>query len=144
MKIIHFLLFFAFPVVCTSQQIKLTGQVSIHNSKYKTGKIKYVEDAFVEAPFTKSSNTDNAGRFELDFVGIKAGTPVKIQVKKSGLEVVNDYELGEVVISRLTPLKVYLINEGELAKAQTELYNISKKALFSQKDALIARLRSSE
>lgn len=143
-KFIRFLLFFAIPVVCNSQQIKLTGQVSIHNSKYNTGTIEYVKDAYVTAPLTKSSNTDNEGKFELDFVGIKAGTPIRVQVDKAGLEVVNEYDLKEVIISRITPLKVYLTPKGELVKAQTELYNISREALFTQKDALISRLKSTE
>jgi tetratricopeptide (TPR) repeat protein len=126
-----------------SQQIKLRGQVSIHNSKYNTGTIQYVKDAYITAPFTKADNTDDSGRFELEFVEIDAGTAVKVQVEKTGSEVVNEYDLQRVIISMKLPLRVYLTTKGQLAIAQTELYNISMKALFVQKDALIARLNAS-
>ncbi|MCB0376341.1 MAG: hypothetical protein KDD04_10515, partial [Sinomicrobium sp.] len=57
-----------------SQQIRLKGSVTVHNSKYETGKIQYVKDAFVTAPFSKPSGTDDKGTFALEFVGIKPGT----------------------------------------------------------------------
>lgn len=127
-----------------SQQIKLNGQLSIHNSKYNTGKIEYVKDVYITAPFAKPATSDDNGQFELEFVGIDAGTPVKVQVEKEGLEVVNDYELQRVVLGRIVPLQIYLTTKGQLAIAQTELYKISKAALLAQKDALIKRLHSNE
>lgn len=127
-----------------SQQIKLNGQISIHNSKYNTGKIEYVKLASVTAPFSKPATSDDNGQFELEFVGIAAGTSVKVQVEKDGLEIVNDYDLQRVILGRQLPLQIYLTAKGQLAIAQTELYNISKTALFAQKDTLIARLRANE
>ena len=125
-----------------AQQIELKGQVSIHNSKYNTGSVQYVSDAYVSAPLTKPSNSDSQGRFQLGFVGLDPGTSITLDVEKSGLEVVNRYDLQDVVIGRKTPLRVFVTNKGNLANAQTELYNVSRKALFAKKDALIARLRS--
>ena len=127
-----------------AQQITLKGQVSIHNSKYETGTIEYVQSAFATAPFADSDETDIEGKFGLTFVGIDAGTEVKVSVEKAGLELVNDYDLRQVIIGRKPLLRVYLTKKGKLATAQTELFNISKKALFAQKDALIARLQGSE
>ncbi|NNM24229.1 MAG: tetratricopeptide repeat protein [Flavobacteriaceae bacterium] len=128
----------------SAQQIDLKGQVSIHNSKYETGAIKYVQDAYVSAPFTKPANSDNEGKFNLSFVGLDGGTAVGLQVEKAGLEVVNGYDLEKVVINRKRPLRVFLTTKGKLAEAQTELYNISKRALFARKDAMIQRLRNED
>jgi tetratricopeptide (TPR) repeat protein len=127
-----------------SQQIELRGRVSIHNSKYNTGIIEYVKNAYVTAPFTRPDDTDDEGWFELEFVGIDAGTSVKVQVEKVDLEVVNEYDLQRVIIGRKLPLRIYLTSAGQLAIAQTELYNISKTALYKQKNGLIARLYASE
>ena len=118
-----------------AQQIELKGQVSIHNSKYNTGSVQYVSDAYVSAPLTKPSNSDSQGRFQLGFVGLDPGTSITLDVEKSGLEVVNRYDLQDVVIGRKTPLRVFVTNKGNLANAQTELYNVSRKALFAKKDA---------
>lgn len=126
------------------QQIVLEGQVSIHNSKYETGSISYVDNTFVRAPFTKPATSDSRGRFSLEFVGLDPGTAVKLDADKQGLEVVNAYDLQEVIISRKLPLRIYLIDKGKLAEAQTELYNISKEALYARKDALIDRLRQND
>ncbi len=124
-----------------SQQIELSGTVTVHNSKYDTGEIQYVKDVYISAPFTKPSSTDDTGKFRLDFVGLDPGTAIQLQAEKDGLEVVNGYELQEVIINRKLPLRIYLIDKGRLAQAQTELYNISKKALYARKDAMIATLR---
>ncbi len=116
----------------------------MHNSRYQTGKIQYVENAFVSAPFAGSDDTDQAGRFDLVFTGMEAGTVVQVQVDKAGLEVVNGYDLQQVVIGRRPLLQVFLAPKGQLAQAQTDLYNISKEALYAEKDALIERLLGSE
>ena len=128
----------------TAQQITLKGQVSIHNSKYETGTIEYVPNAYASAPFAGTVDSDTEGKFGLVFVGMDGGTEVKVKVEKAGLEVVNDYDLNQVIIGRKPLLRVYLIEKGRLAIAQTELYNISKEALFANKNALIARLQGSE
>lgn len=136
-----FLLMFG---VLSAQQTTLSGQVSIHNSKYTTGKIKRVANVYISAPFTKPANTDQQGQFNLEFVGLDPGTSVKVQAEKNGLEVVNQYDLNHVIIARKAPLRIFLIEKGKLALAQTELYNISKEALFKNKNALIARLRGEQ
>ncbi len=139
------LLFFFSPLIYSpAQQIQLTGQVSIHNSQYETGAIAYVKDAFVNAPFGGSVNTDNEGKFELTFIGIASGTSVSVKVKKSGLEIVNKRELMDVVVGRRLPLRIFLAPIGQLAKAQTELYNVSLEALTKRHRTTIAKLRADE
>ena len=128
------------PLTVYGQEIELKGQVSIHNSLYNTGEIEYVPNAYVSAPFTNPDDTDDEGRFSLEFVGIDGGTQVDLTVEKAGLEVVNAYELQRVLIGRKLSLGVYLAKKGDLALAQTELYEISREALFASRDSVIARL----
>lgn len=128
----------------TAQEITLKGQVSIHNSKYETGTIEYVQDAYVKATFAGVVDTDVKGNFSLTFSGIEEGTTVEIDVEKAGLEVVNKKDLQEVVIGRLIPLKIYLAPKGQIAKARVELYNVSIKTLTQRHDRLIASLRKDD
>ncbi|WP_299432064.1 tetratricopeptide repeat protein [uncultured Aquimarina sp.] len=124
-----------------TQEIHLKGVISMHNSKYKTGKIEYVDDVYITAPFTKPASSDIKGKFTLKFVGIDKETIVKINAEKVNLEVVNSYGLQNVTIGRSKPLKIYLETSGNLAIAQTEMYNISKKALFAERDKIITDLK---
>ena len=126
----------------TSQQINLAGRISIHNSKYSTGEIQYVENAQVTAAFTTPDVTDTRGSFSLEFVGLDQGTSVAIGVDKEQLEVVNQRDLQDVVIGRKTPVRIYMATKGQLAASQTEIYKISKEALYAEHNRLIARLKA--
>ncbi len=125
-----------------SQQLELKGKVSVHNSRYETGSIQYVQEAYITAPYATPDNTDEEGSFTLVFVGMAPGTMVRVQAEKVGLEVANAHDLERVVIGRMDSLPIYLAERGVLAQVQTELYNISKKALYAQRNKLIAQLRS--
>lgn len=124
-----------------SQQITLSGQVSIHNSKYKVGKIQYVQDAYVRADFASPTQMDVQGKFNLTFQSITKGDRVELTIEKDQLEIVNERDLMEVVLGRTAPIKVYLAPKGQLAQAQAELYDISVAAITKRHDALIAELR---
>ena len=65
-----FLLINFFSIILLAQKITLKGQVSIHNSKYETGTIRYVSNAYASAPFAGSDDTDDLGKFGLTFTGI--------------------------------------------------------------------------
>ncbi|QMU64483.1 MAG: tetratricopeptide repeat protein [Flavobacteriaceae bacterium] len=141
-KVTIWAVFFFISLFAYTQQTELRGIVSVHNSKYETGTIRYIKDALINAAFAKPATSDTAGRFILEFVGVAAGTSVRLTLEKQGLEVVNPRDLENVVIGRKLPVRVFVAEKGKLAQAQTELYNISRKALFSKKDSLIAQLRS--
>lgn len=125
-------------------EIVLNGQISIHNSKFKSGEVAYVQNAFVSAPFSKSANTDVEGKFQLEFVGVTAGTGMRLKVDKMGFEVVNLSEIQQVVLGRTEPIRVFLIEQGGLEEAQLDLYNISKEALYQKRDSIIRQLRANE
>lgn len=126
-----------------AQQIDLHGQISIHNSRYETGKIEYVQDAFVQAPFAGSTNSDSEGLFLLTFQGIKRGAPIRLSVEKTGLEIVNQGDIDSVILGRLLPLQIYLAPEGKLAQAQVDLFEISESALLQRHNDQIALLQAS-
>lgn len=138
------LLFVLQFIAAHAQQITLTGQVSLHNSGYRTGQIKYVKDAYATAPFAAPGSTDDRGEFRLEFVGMRSGQSTEVKVEKNGYEVVNKRELRDVVIGRKSPLRVYLAPKGQIAQAQTELYNINIKALTARYDLTISRLRQED
>ena len=124
-----------------AQQVELRGTVAVHNSKYEMGEVIYVQNAYLSAPFTVPATSDVEGEFVLEFVGLDVGTPMKIEAEKAGLEVVNTRKLEEVVLGREFPLRIYVTEKGNVAKAQTELYKVSLQALFAGRDQTIARLR---
>lgn len=127
-----------------SQQIKLSGQVIVHNSKYNTGQFEFIANATISASFCKPAVTDAEGKFLLEFVGLRQGTALKIKCEKNGYEVVNSYEIERVTLGRHTPLKIFVVEDGGLEEAQLQLYEISKNALFEKKEKLIKSLRASE
>lgn len=131
-------------VPLNAQQITLKGKVSIHNSQYETGNIQYVQNAYVSATFAGVVGTDANGNFSLIFSGIEEGTSVKVTVEKVDLEIVNKKDLLEVVIGRLTPLKIYLAPKGQIAKARVELYDVSIKMLTERHDRMIADLKKED
>ncbi|WP_062056419.1 tetratricopeptide repeat protein [Aquimarina longa] len=139
------LLFFIICILLSSlsaQEIKIKGQLSIHNSRYNSGTIEYVPNAFVTAPFTKPSSTDNLGKFELNFVGIENGTSLRLTVEKAGYEIVNTRDIQAITLGRSEPIRIFLAKKGKLAEAQIRLYSISKEALYAKKNAIIKKLRS--
>lgn len=127
-----------------AQQFTLRGRVSIHNSQHHAGKIEYVAGAYASAPFTAPVDTDEDGFFQLEFVGLDSNTEVQITIEKAGMEVVNASELQRVLIGQKTLLRVYLAPKGQLARVQTELYNVGKKAFHARCGTMLARLRASE
>jgi cell wall-associated NlpC family hydrolase len=126
-----------------TQQIPLTGQVTIHNSGYTTGRIEPVQNAYVSASVGASDDTDVNGQFQLVLVGIQVGATIQIKVEKQGYEVVNPKDL-QVVVGRKKPLRIYLATPAELAQARIDLYNVSLRELMARHERQIARLRKGD
>lgn len=125
-----------------AQQLSLRGEVFVHNSLYRTGQLKSVAGASVEAAFAGSTVSDARGKFQLIFAGLEDGESTNLSVEKAGLEVVNERDMLQVVLGRKSPLRVYLAPKGELAQRQTEYYEVSLAALTNRYDALISSLRA--
>ena len=103
-----------------AQQVELRGTVAVHNSKYETGEVIYVQNAYLSAPFTVPATSDVEGNFVLEFVGLASGTALKIEAEKAGLEVVNTRELEEVVLLERVKLVGVVIKVKSLE--QVELF----------------------
>jgi tetratricopeptide (TPR) repeat protein len=140
-NILFLMLLSTFADTAIAQQITLTGQVSTHNSRYRTGQIEYIKDAYATAPFAAPGSTNATGIFRLVFVNVDGGASVKVDVEKIGMEIVNKRDLLDVVIGRKGTLKVFLAPKGYLAKAQAELFEVNMKVLTARHEALIADLR---
>lgn len=127
-----------------AQDIRLQGQISIHNSKYEKGQIEYVANAFISGDYATSASSDQEGRFLLLFRGISQGLSVSVQVEKEGLEVVNRRELRDLVVHQNHTIKVYMAPKGKLAQAQVELYNINLQAVTQKYEHYIDRLQTDQ
>lgn len=124
------------------QQATLEGQVFIHNSGYRTGKVQYVEGAYISAPNTTTQASNKKGVFQLRFAGVDAGNAVALSVEKAGMEVANPAGLQGVVIGREAPLRVFLAEKGQLEQARKALLSSSLQALNARHKALTAALRA--
>lgn len=136
--------FLSWGIVLNAQDIILKGQVSIHNSKYKTGTIQYVPYANIRASFASPGMTDNKGEFSILFRGLARGSETEVIVEKEGLEVVNARALQEVVIPRRESLRVFMAPKNQLIQAQTELYNINLRAITDRYDNYIKQLKKDQ
>ncbi|MCB0550247.1 MAG: tetratricopeptide repeat protein [Phaeodactylibacter sp.] len=135
------ILLFLVSTAAYGQQLTLEGQVSIHNSQYRTGRIEFVEGAIVSAPSTTTQVSGKKGIFQLEFAGVDAGNPVTASVEKAGLEVVNTGALQGVAIGSEAPLRVFMAEKGWLEQEQKELLRSSIEALTTRQGALAASLR---
>ncbi len=125
-----------------AQQTALAGRIYELNSRTRTGTLRYVAGATVQAEFAKPQTSDPLGRFGLLFVGKGIGEAVKVSVEKQGYEVANSRELEAVALPRLDTLPVYVADPAYLAQEQAALLDIQTKVLTRELDALIAKLRS--
>ena len=135
------MLLFVAGTAAIAQQAAIEGQVAIHNSEYITGKVQYVEGAFVGALNTTTQPTDKKGRFQLKFAGVDRGNFIDITVEKTDLEVANPYDIQGVAIGKEAPLHIFLIEKGQLEQAKKELLNGSASALEARREKLTASLR---
>jgi tetratricopeptide (TPR) repeat protein len=139
--ILTYLLIFLLAKCIYAQHISLKGQVTIQNSLYKNGQLEFVKGAEIFASFASPTFTDDQGKFELVFATLPNNMGVKVYCFHPELEVVNSKELEHVLISQDRLLQVTLAKKGNLAVAQAEFYNISKAALYRERDSRIALLR---
>ncbi|MEL6675356.1 MAG: tetratricopeptide repeat protein [Bacteroidota bacterium] len=143
-RIHFFLLFWGGITSLWAQDISLQGQISLHNSQYKTGQIQYVDQAYVSADFATASQSNGQGEFSILFRGLPTGSAVQLLVEKEGLEIVNLEELQEVVIPRRKNLRIFMAPIGSLEKARQDLYNINLDAINRRYQRYIARLKTDQ
>ena len=126
------------------QSIPLTGTVAIQNSQYETGKRQFVKGASIRGSFAKAVTTDREGQFDLDFVGVKHGTPVRLSVSHASLTVVNMREMDQVIVGRKDPLVVVMADPDKLAEAQMKFYNIATTSIGKSYRSRMDSLRSEQ
>lgn len=124
MRILFATSLFCYTFAVCAQSIPLNGVVVIQNSQYETGQRVYVSDASIRAPLAKAAITDKQGIFALEFVGVPNGSPVRLSVKKPGLEVVNSWDIAQVILGRASQVQVVMADPRKLAEAQEKFYRI--------------------
>ena len=120
-----------------AQQIQLKGVVSVQNSKTNTGQTQYVKNAEVEHVNDKNVKTKDVtgtdGKFTLNIKGVIPNTQTQIAVNLYGdysdYMVVNEKEIKDITLGRITPVGIYICKKGELEKRQAEMVGINMRKL---------------
>ena len=143
---IFFIVIFGIIVQSAAQQIPLKGVVAVQNSKTNTGKTQYVKNAEVTHPNAKNDVTDDDGKFTLNITGLKQNTQTQIAVVLSDFYgdyvVVNEKELRDITLGRVTPICVYVCKRGELEQRQAEMIGINMRKLEERMEADKKRLQN--
>ena len=112
------------------QDIRLDGLVVMQNSKYKLGKVAYISDVNLHAPFSIPTKSDSRGHFNLIFSDKPLGNTIPISARKAGLKVVNSKVLeAAAVLGRTEALKVVMCTEEDYEENIAAYYNISQNAI---------------
>ncbi len=125
-----FIFLVCFVSLFAQQDIRLDGLVVMQNSKYKTGKVEYISDVSIRAPFSIPTKSDSRGYFGLVFSDKPLGNTIPISARKSGLKVVNEKVLeAAAVLGRVEGLKVVMCPEETFEENLSAYYNISQNAV---------------
>lgn len=127
-----------------AQSVPLNGVVVIQNSQYETGKRQYVKDASIRSAFAKPVVSDRDGSFALVLSGVPSGAPVRIDVRKNGLEVVNSQELEAVVLGRNAILEVVMADPAKLADARMRFYQVATTTIEANYERRMRSLRDEQ
>jgi tetratricopeptide (TPR) repeat protein len=136
----HFLLIIAiFGITATLavQQVPLKGVVTVQNSKTHTGKTQFVKNAEIEHTNLNNAKTKDVtgddGKFLLNIKGVSTNTQTQIAIVLHGdyrdYVVVNEKELRDITLGRLTPVSVYICKKGDLEQRQAEMVGINMRKL---------------
>jgi len=146
----------AFLLFCSSaflplsaQQVQLKGVVTVQNSKTYTGNTQFVKNAEVEHVNQNNAKakdiTGDDGKFTLNIKGAGANTQTQITVTPFGefadYVVVNEKELKDITLGRVTPVSVFVCKKGELEKRQAEMVGINMRKLEEKMEADKKRLQ---
>ena len=123
----------AFCILQANAQIPLKGVVTVQNSKTKTGTTEYVSNAQVECDKKAQPKTsDSKGEFMLQIVGKQNEQIAVFVIPKGKYEnyvVVNEREIKDLTLGRVTPVSVYVCLKGELEQRQAEMVGINMQKL---------------
>lgn len=124
----------------------IKGYVVELNSKYETGEVVGVDLVLVESGgSTVLTSSDPKGYYELVFADKPKGTLVPIKTSRSGYdaEPVNSTQIKEgAEVGRLTPLKIVLSREGQLAENRRRYYLKAKESSIQFYNTRIATLEA--
>jgi len=136
-KIISFIAIGGIILNSLAQQVPLKGVVTVQNSRTYMGQTLYVKNAEVSHTTDKNAKTKdvtgNDGKFTLTIKGVPANTQTQIAVTLYGdyvdYAVVNEKEIKDITLGRLTPVSVYICKKGELEQRLSEMVGINMRKL---------------
>ena len=136
-KLILFITICGISLNSIAQQVPLKGIVTVQNSKTKTGQTQYVKNAEVEHTNDKNAKTQcvtgTDGKFALNIRGVAQNSQIQLSVHLYGdyadYAVVNEKEIKDITLGRVTPVSVYVCKKGELEDRQAEMVNINIKKI---------------
>lgn len=117
--------------------VQVTGQVFLHNSMDKYGKIKFVKNAKISTLQSKPSVSNSRGQFKLNFKGVDPNKPIFISVRKEGYEVVDEQNLQYFLKDKKTRLRIFIAEKGYVRKTRTNLIESALKAHNEEKERLL-------
>ena len=134
-----------FGVLYLNAQISLKGVVTVQNSKTNTGKTEYVSHAQITCDKKAQPKTsDSKGEFTLEISG-KQNEQIAITVipmgKYESYVVVNEKEIKDLTLGRVTPVNVYVCKKGELEQRQAEMVGVNMQKLEERLDKERKRLQ---
>ena len=140
-----FIAIFGIVGYSVAQQVQLKGVVTVQNSKTYTGKTQYVKNAEVTHPNAKNDVTDDDGKFTLNITGLRPNIQTHITVIPHGTYsdyvVVNEKELQNITLGRITPVGVYICKKGELEQRQAEMVGVNMRKLEERMEKEQKRLQ---
>ncbi len=137
-KILPLLFSFLFFInFSNGQNIEISGQVFIQNSRDQNGKVRTVKNVKIKSPYSKTVSTDSKGRFNLKLVNPKMDETIFFQVSKSGYEVIDLPNLKYTLMDKKTKLRIFIAPKGYMQKARLELTTSAINALTTEKERLL-------
>ena len=144
-RTIFFITILCIIIHSIAQQIPLKGVVTVQNSKTYTGKTQYVKNVEAMHPNAKSDVTDDEGKFTLNIIGLPPNTQTQIAINLSGIYhdfvVVNEKDLRDITLGRITPIGVYISKKGELEQRRAEMVGINMRKFEERIEADKKRLQ---
>ena len=144
-RALFFTIIFGITIHSIAQQIPLKGVVTVQNSKTYTGTTQYVKNAEITHPNAKNDVTDDDGKFTLSITGLKQNIQTQISVIPHGgygdYVVVNEKELQNITLGRVTPVSVFICKKGELEQRQAEMVGINMRKLEERMEKNQKRLQ---
>ena len=128
-----------------SQTKTIKGQVILHNSKSKNGRVQFIKDVKLESLSSNTVLSDNKGRFKLELNRkVDINEPLFLKIEKDGYEVVNHRDIKYFFMDNKNWLKIIVAESGYLKKTRSHITATAKQALLEEQKRLLEFLNEND